>query len=165
MEPKTIGELTQSMKTIPTRDCVACGKTFEKKPENSRADWARKHTHCSIACAKKGNKNRLGISYPAWNKGKPGPRGQANANWKGGVTPLNQVIRTSLEYKLWREAVFVRDNYTCQICQIRGGDVHADHIKKFADFPELRMAIDNGRTLCVPCHRQTDTYGNRKPKI
>lgn len=76
-----------------------------------------------------------------------------------GRTPKNTKIRHSLEYKLWRESVFKRDNYTCVWCEKHGGNLEADHIKPFALFPELRFAIDNGRTLCVECHRKTDTFG------
>lgn len=117
---------------------------------------------------------------PAWNKGKkltaehieklkgkrPNTSGSKNYNWKGGVTKINNYIRTSLEYKLWRTAVFERDNYKCVWCgdynyEGRGKTVvlHADHIKPFCNYPELRFAIDNGRTLCVDCHKTTDTWG------
>jgi len=87
-------------------------------------------------------------------------RGSNHPNWKGGVTPVNKSIRASLEYRLWRGSVFERDNYTCVWCNARNGNgkrvvLNADHIKPFAYFPELRFAIDNGRTLCVPCHRTT----------
>jgi 5-methylcytosine-specific restriction endonuclease McrA len=73
-------------------------------------------------------------------------------------------LRSSLEYKLWRVAVFERDNYTCVWCGIKGGILNADHIKRFSDYPELRFAIDNGRTLCFECHKTTDTFGNKKQK-
>lgn len=90
--------------------------------------------------------------------------GADNPMWKGGITPINKKIRTSKEYKLWRTAVFERDNYTCVWCGMRGAELNADHIKPFALFPELRLAIDNGRTLCVPCHKTTDFYAGRLHK-
>jgi len=86
-------------------------------------------------------------------------RGEKNNMWKGGVTTENARVRTSMEYKLWREGVFARDNWTCQDCKSRGGIIlHADHIKPFALYPELRFALDNGRTLCADCHKKTPTY-------
>lgn len=36
--------------------------------------------------------------------------------------------------------------------------LQADHIKPFA------FAIDNGRTLCVACHKTTDTFGGKVNK-
>ena len=94
-------------------------------------------------------------------------KGELNANWQGGKKAKHLLIRVSLEYKLWRKSVFERDNYTCIFCGFQSNgtkipDIHADHIKPFAYYPELRFAIDNGRTLCVPCHRTTDTYGVKK---
>ena len=105
---------------------------------------------------KRSEKTRKKISD--WNKGRY--IGEKHWNWQGGITPINQVIRNSFEYRLWRTAVFQRDGYTC----IWGGKEHgkklnADHIKPFALFPELRFAIDNGRTLCINCHKKTSTYG------
>jgi 5-methylcytosine-specific restriction endonuclease McrA len=85
-------------------------------------------------------------------------RGAASPSWRGGITPENQRIRLSKEMQEWRSRVFERDNYTCQLCKRRGVVLHADHIKPFAVFPELRFDLDNGRTLCVPCHY---TYGAR----
>lgn len=90
-------------------------------------------------------------------------------NWKRGINPKNDSIRKSKEYKLWRKAVFERDNYTCIWCKVKNGNgkaikLNADHIKPFAYYPALRFAIDNGRTLCVPCHKKTDTFGSKAYK-
>lgn len=91
-------------------------------------------------------------------------RGELNPRWKGGICYINEndKIRKSVEYRLWRKAVFERDNYTCIWCgDNKGGNLEADHIKPFAQYPELRFAIDNGRTLCKDCHRKTDTYAGK----
>jgi NUMOD3 motif/HNH endonuclease len=66
----------------------------------------------------------------------------------------------TVEYRMWREAVFSRDNWTCVMCGARG-DMHADHIKSYRDYPELRFSVENGRTLCPPCHRKTDNFGRK----
>ncbi len=85
-------------------------------------------------------------------------KGENHWNWQGGITPANIKIRHSLEMRLWRQAILKRDDYTCIWCGQIGGRLEADHIKSFSQFPELRFAIDNGRTLCLPCHKTTDSY-------
>ena len=129
------------------------GKTndaLKKWKENGGIPW-NKGKHWNEKLRRKMSQARLG-RYTQEN----------HPNWKGGTTPLYKKIRTSLEYKLWREAVFNRDNYTCIWCGQKGGELNADHIKRFSEYPELRFAIDNGRTLCKPCHKTTENYGNKK---
>jgi hypothetical protein len=91
-------------------------------------------------------------------------KGAKSTLWRGGLRSVNAGIRASLEYRLWRESVFKRDDYTCQECGVRSGDgytvvLNADHIKPFAYFPGVRFSLDNGRTLCVDCHKETSTFG------
>lgn len=91
--------------------------------------------------------------------------GLKNPSWKNGVSKENHRIRQSKAFKEWRAAVFERDNYTCTECGIRGGYLEPDHIKPFAYFKELRFDLNNGRTLCKPCHKKTDTYGNKAKEL
>lgn len=106
----------------------------------------------------------LGKKFSSEINKKKGSLKEKNPNWQGGITPINEALRKTSEYKLWRLSVFKRDDYTCQICFKRGGKLHADHIKPFSLYPELRLAIDNGRTLCVECHLKTDTHGGKSHK-
>lgn len=66
----------------------------------------------------------------------------------------NKDSRNSAAYIYWRNSVFKRDDYTCQHCLERGGDLNAHHIKPFARYKKDRYKIENGITLCVDCHRE-----------
>jgi len=55
-------------------------------------------------------------------------------------------------YEKWRRAVLRRDKYTCQNCGKTNCVLHVHHIKSFAQYPELRLTVRNGITLCRECH-------------
>lgn len=143
---------------MPSRSCIEKARLLRKGMEVP-IEVRRK-----ISRTLKGNvpwnKDKKGVMPIPWNKGKKcgGISGQRHWNWQGGITKPHNQIRVSLEYKLWRRAVLERDNYTCRFCGQHGGKLCVDHIKPFAMYPELRLAIDNGRTLCHECHKKTPTY-------
>lgn len=62
--------------------------------------------------------------------------------------------RRTKEYKEWRMNVFSRDRFTCVICGQVGGTLNAHHIKPFAEYPDFRLDVDNGVTLCESCHKK-----------
>jgi len=100
-------------------------------------------------------------------------RAENHHNWRGGITPFYKQVRECTKYKNWLNSCLVRDDYTCQECGIKGGDLAVDHIKQFAlivlenNIQTLEDAescielwnTDNGRTLCINCHKLTNTYG------
>ena len=107
------------------------------------------------------SKTQKGIHLSPQSEFKKGQtKGKNNSNWKGGITPLNRLLRASSEYKIWRESVFLRDNFTCQnsnckFCHNKiGGKLHAHHIKTFSKYPKLRFDINNGITLCEKFHKK-----------
>jgi 5-methylcytosine-specific restriction endonuclease McrA len=83
-----------------------------------------------------------------------------DGKWKERASQREIDMNTE-KYISWRRKIFEGDNYTCQICGIQGLKLQADHIKSYTNFPELRYDIDNGRTLCINCHKKTDNYGGR----
>lgn len=99
-----------------------------------------------------------------WNKGK-------------GISKISRVIRNCKKYLEWRSAILKRDHRTCQCC-LATQQVIVDHIKPLyalvreyqikniqqAEKIEELWDIANGRVLCDPCHKKTDTYGYRAVK-
>ncbi len=181
---KSLGQLLRSKEWA---DKISLAKKGHKHSEETkrkiglktkeRAERTREKRSKSMVGKLVGDKNPMRrpevaakLGLVKLGKKRPNITGELNYNWKGGKSSPNEKIRKSTEYKLWRMSVFERDNYTCRFCgikSIKGNFVllHADHVKPFNLYPELRFAIDNGRTLCVPCHKTTDTWGSKSKKI
>lgn len=76
----------------------------------------------------------------------------------------------------WAEAVKVRDNYKCQLCNNTSLKKHgikkltksknkilqAHHILYRSKYPELRNNLNNGITLCKWCHEETHKINSIK---
>ena len=74
--------------------------------------------------------------------------------WKGKTPPWEKERnRKTPEYQQWRTSVFQRDNYTCQKCGQKGGNLNAHHKIQWIDDKDLRYDMNNGITLCQACHR------------
>lgn len=140
-----------------TRLKISETQTGRIKSEVSKEKQRQRMLGRKITWADKISKSRRGQAT-VW--------GDKHWNWRGGISSENHLIRNSFEMKVWRKTVFERDNYTCVICGARSGKnatviLNADHIKPFAQYPELRFELSNGRTLCKPCHIETDSYGRK----
>lgn len=122
--------------------CKVCGKEYYRSPAQIRL---RGSSCCSNKC--KGEAVTIFHS------------GENSFNWQGGVSTENHRQRASKQWRIWREAVFSRDNWTCQRCGARSGNgsrvaLHPHHIKPFAKYPDLRFEVSNGITLCKECHKE-----------
>lgn len=52
--------------------------------------------------------------------------------------------------EVFREGVFLRDEYQCVVCESPGKDAH--HLMERRLFPDGGYVLDNGVTLCADCH-------------
>lgn len=140
-----------------------------KEKMRGKIPWMKGKKHTDEAKLKNREKH---LGKTAWNKGINYLQvtGSKNCNWKGGISKKNkserQLAMETLVYKNWRTAIFTRDNFSCVHCGKKGVKIQADHIKPWVDFPELRYNLNNGRTLCIPCHKEIgwNLFKNRNPK-
>jgi hypothetical protein len=112
---------------------INCKKEFEVKRSKIKNGRGK---YCSKSCSAKSQIE------------------EKSFHWKGGITTENHKIRDCIQYELWRNAIFARDNWMCQKYKIKGGILRAHHINNFSKYPELRFAIDNGVTLSEKAHRE-----------
>ncbi len=150
LTPQQIIEMSKRLKGRKAWNKGLKGQTFGYH----HSDETKEKIGRANSISQKGKK----LSLETRRKMSLSKRGKNAYQWQGGKTRILKRLRNSLEYRLWRDAVYKRDDYTCVWCGKRGMTLNADHIKPFAYYPELRFAIDNGRTLCLDCHKTTDTY-------
>lgn len=154
------------------------GKTKKDLPQLSHPnpEKGKKHPNHSkllkerkvVPPSQKGSILNRGNNNPMF-----GRKGEKCPRWKGGITPLVRLIRTSFLYRQWRSDVFTKDNFTCQSCGTSKCWIEAHHIKPFSKIIEeykittFEQAenckelwnINNGQTLCKECHKKI-TFSN-----
>lgn len=144
---------------IAYTECRDCNTSLYKAIPDIRR-WSG---YCNT-CARK---QRRGVPTPAsvvarMKQNRIPPTKEKHWNWQGGVTPLREAERGFFKKNIQRK-VLERDNYICQICGQRGGNLQVDHIKRWSKYPELRFEMSNCRTLCMSCHYSV-TYNRPMPE-
>lgn len=170
--------------------CRSCGRKGFKFSKKAREKMSKTHTGTGlkallifkcISCGKKISENcvRYGGSMckvctgkRLVNEGiiKGFGKGKDHYNWQNGLTSFTRTIRRCFQYRQWRSDIFTRDDFTCQECGKRGGNLEAHHTpKSFAEIIKeyyiktlqdaLMCAelwnINGGKTLCEKCHNKT----------
>lgn len=120
------------------------GVLTEKQCRGCDAIVPASKVFCTKSCA---NKYMVGENAPAYIDGKAGER--------------NAFRKENNQLQKWRLLVFKRDNFTCQHCGVNQ-ELHAHHVKPFAAYPDLRLDVNNGLTLCIDCHGKVHGRSFRK---
>lgn len=147
--------------------CVICGQSFK------RDFRARKVvTTCSRPCsAKLAGQSRTrqtltclccGIQFQPLNGHTKKKYCSLKCKHLASRRPQADKRRNTYKYRLWREAVYARDRYTCQQCGAKG-EIQAHHIKSWEKHPKLRFEVANGVTLCQTCHE--NIHGAHIPRV
>jgi hypothetical protein len=155
---------------VRNTNCIVCKKEYK--------DYMGNSIFCSLECRGKWQEENLcGENNPFYghHHTEEVKRVISEKNRKGWNENINRAIRGFNRYKVWRKSVYVRDDWTCQVCGIRGGSLHAHHIKELykliEEYPDIEAKyiedpfglmdddyfwdIENGQTCHVECHYET----------
>lgn len=115
--------------------CDFCASEFWRRDGETAGNY-RNRKYCSAECR---------------TKAAPPPTllGADNPRYKGELARRKQSRGTQGK---WRRDVLSRDQAICQHCGDKDVPLVAHHILSWEDFPHLRDDVDNGLTLCNPCH-------------
>lgn len=140
------------------RDPWNKGKKLGKNPEHSKRMTGRsnKWGHHSQKSKIKISAFQQGISVDEWNEFK-----------------LSKVrfLRNCAKAQIWRNLVFLRDNFTCQNpnCKFCGNKIgvylHAHHIKSLKFYPELFFDVNNGITYCKDFHLKSRLHKEMQKEV
>lgn len=127
------------------RTCVHCASPFSIPAWRLKGNPALFCTNkCRYAHKRAGNGASAGP--------RPDMQGDKHPSWRGGKSSMRgDGYTASGKHRAWRRRVLARDNFCCQKC----GDaerLEAHHITPWPDSESLRFVVDNGITLCGPCH-------------
>lgn len=140
--------------------CDYCNKSFLIQPYKLKE--CEKH-YCSRECQHNSLCGRH-LSEEHKQKVKENtPRGKNSPHWKPEKTDEERLIgRATPEDHEWKTSVLKRDDYTCQCCNKRGGNLNAHHLNGYHWDVEHRHDVNNGVTLCIHCHKEFHKlYGNK----
>lgn len=132
--------------STPSRECLVCKVVFYKKPENSWADWERKHKTCSRSCSRK----LVGNSWLRKYDFKPGV--QSGTPFKKGAIPHNY---KGDDASYTAKHIWVAYHYgkasKCEFCGVKDRKYHWSNISG-----EYKRDRNDWQQLCIPCHKKFD---------
>jgi hypothetical protein len=148
------------------KKCLGCNKQIYVAPWQEKIGEGK---YCSKKCYSK-----IPISVEHRKKLSETHMGLKSPNWLGGITKKYFKRLNNYTWRLIKHSVFIRDNYTCQICmkKIEKGKLDCHHIipyriginKDFVFFDVKVNDMGNLVSLCKSCHVKTDREFRRLEK-
>lgn len=159
--------------------CPNCLREFGNYTKNNLAvecDWCKKQIKvpiyrlsinkkffcCRECYGKWCSKNRAGKNNPMFGVHR---FGEYNPNYNPNLKSEDRnKYRDNFKISNWRNEVFKRDNYTCQITgDNKGGNLVSHHLYSYNKYKKLRYDINNGITITEDIHKlfhKLYGYGN-----